>query len=279
MIIHDPVHTYLFHKTHKEAFYDLVKSHSRGVVFASEVEIGRPIKKGITDTEIQISAAAGSSMKGSMLFQYGRLNLNDFFDSIPISILSDVEVIDNEFISNEILTRWNIRLDVECFDIAINDPGRHFPKEVTLTMKEESLVWVGEVTIWILPENHIGTLFDKFELSFNSGTLKHNGYIYSIEKNIVEVPEEVIAILSTDARLYTVDVDTTKVLNFLKEATEDDWVIDQDLSNFNLMNATVIYNGPYDDTNIINHVIVISLTTACGNLFGNLLLKYDIVEP
>lgn len=251
---------------------DLVNLANDTHLKPGDISFGFPVAKGRTLTEIPVTPDYYSPLSGTTTVSYHRLDLNNFFFGIPITIESNEEITP-EFIQRHVLGRWEVNLDPNEIEIVQNTFGDYFPKQIHIRAKSTSLVWVGEVEAWVLSPGHIGNVFRHFDFSFNDRTSKRNAFLYSIERGLSDIPQEVIDYCEIGRNFNTYDEHSHKVIRLLKDITGDPWVIEPVSRAFNLKFAKVTYHGPlHDDT--VYRVIVIELRDLCNNLYGNLVLNY-----
>lgn len=254
-------------------FLNLVERSTTVPLRRDDIFLDIPVKTSRTGTLINITPQPHMELKGVVEVAYERIDLNVFFFGIPITIQTD-NLINKDLVTNTIKERWSLNLEENDYELHILDYGVYLPKKLTLTAKEESLVWVGELEIWVVGNNHIGNVFNKYSISFNTfDNIKRNAFIYSYERNIHISNIDVINYLEEGTLLSTLDLDTAIIINELVTATGDNWVITEEPSDYNLNEAKVIYHGIIDSQEEEN-MIVITLGGKCNNLFGNLILRY-----
>lgn len=261
-----------------DLFFKLIEQSNGVALNPNDVFVSTPAAKGRTATSVTLTAQPHSELKGTIVVDYERIDLNQFFFGIPITIKTS-ELIDKNLIHSEFLSRWNLNIDVNDFEINVVDFGDYLPKQVDIEIKEESLAWVGKLEAWVVSVNPIGDLFGKYDISFNTNDgVKRNAYLYSYEHNIQITNQTLIDYLEEGLVIYTLDEERLLLLNELITATGDDWVIDPTTQAFNLINSKVIYHDILNaETN--EYLIVIAIGDKCSNLYGNLLLRYTVVAP
>lgn len=272
---------FIYSKSTKELLLDLIACVNDVVFDETKAIFGEPKRICGTQTEIKLTMDPTSPLKGAVLLNYERLELDDFFFAIPVNFrLGAVDVLSKELISAQLLERFKIRIEPEDFEYTTIEYGESSPSKIAITANPNSLVWIGEFIAWVLPQNYLGDLFGEFNLDYNTKTIKTNAYVYSVEQNFPTMEQTLIDFLPLGKEIFTLDLDTQVLLTYLQEATSEPWVIDLDYSPYNLMNAKVIYTGLVA-VDSPNYTVVLQVSTKCTQLTGNLVIEFPVpvIEP
>ncbi len=268
---------YRYDKSDKAMFFDLVRRSNGVALTEKDVHVSPPRKESGNHTSVILAPTQHSPLSGQVEVFYDRLDLSRFFFGIPLSF-TGISEINPETISNVLLNRWSVWVNPNDLLIEITQFEPHHPVRLKLTALHTSLTWVGTVEAWVLPEGHLGQVFDDYALSYNDGNVKRNAFLYSIDQQINDVSLSTSAFLQEGQRLFTNDPVVHPFLQRLEELSGDPWVIVRETAPFNLMDAVVTYHGPVSDENPNHRVIVLHLSPYCKNLFGNLLLYYTLTD-
>lgn len=266
-------YSFTYDKTTDEVLLDLIEK-TNGVRFdTAEVTFGLPMALGETLTGLQVAASISSHLTGDTEVTYERLSLRTFFFNIPIDFRL-TEAITKEYISAQFLERFKVTLNPEDFEFSVMDYGEGRAKRVDIVVNPSSYIWVGSLEGWILPPNYIGDLLGETKISFNTQTFKTNAYIYSVERTFALMTDALIASLPVSFEIYTLDLITSPLVEYLSATTGDPWVIDLVESEFNLMGSKVLFNG-YIDVTQTKYAVVLELGPLCSNLEGTLIIEFD----
>lgn len=269
------VRLYRYNQPSKAIFLDLLELISGTRFTYDDIILGTPIPKGRVNTLIPIGATPWGVLEGDTQILYKRIDLNYFFFNTPLYFYN-LNDLSNESISKAFLDKYSVLLEPEDFILDYKIGHSRYPIEIHLKVKENSLIWVGELTFWSMPDNYIGQLFQS-EKDIMHHQLRRNAFLYSIEKDINGLSDRVIEQLPVNTTITTLDTETIHLLNALNELTGDPWVIEGSKTPYNLKEAWVIYHGAYDPTHPGHQVISLFLNSRlCTNLFGSLLLHYSL---
>jgi hypothetical protein len=221
-------------------------------------------------TRVVIAPTQYSPLSSQIQLYYRRINISLFFYGISIQFQHPDEIT-AEWLSHALLARWNILIEPDKLHLTVYQSVPRHPVNVVATIDSSSLVWTGEVDVWLIPEGVLGDVFEQTTtpLSFNIRQTRLNAYFYSHEKALLDLPVDLYTYLSGLDRLYTLDVESTQALAILTEKTGDPWTIDQTPCPFNLYNAQVCYAGVFWlPEHEHAHCVVFKLDRACTNLYG-----------
>ncbi|MBE0438312.1 MAG: hypothetical protein IBX57_00900 [Gammaproteobacteria bacterium] len=268
-----------FTKSPEDLLFDLIELKNDFKITDTNVDISIPQALGRTFTSVLLTPKLSSNLTGVVEVFYDRLDLNRLFFGYNLSF-SNIEVLDEETISNVIFERFKLRILPENIKFTVEDFGETLPKRISIGVKDESILWVGEIEAWWLPDNYLGEVFLTHDLSRNATVYKKNAYLYSIEKEFSSL-DIALQDLFTEGYIFsTLNEQHVSFLDYLNNNLDDPWTLAVDSEYFNLAGAKVIYNG-YLTNDPIDRVIVISLGSKCIKLEGNLVIRYQevVVEP
>lgn len=266
---------YDFSKPAEQLLTDLIQLSNDITLNPEELYFSTPVAKGRTSTDIKITPKPTSTMKGIVEVNYERVDLNSLFFGATFNMVTD-ELIDNNLVVAAINNDFRVNINPEEIIVELEEYEIGYPKSLVVRSLEDSLVWVGELKGWVMPVNHLGETLQYYKSSRNVNGTKQNAYIYSITKPFAPLTQTLVDGLTIDRRIYTIDVLTNELLNYLFAYTGDLWTVSQDPVDFNLFDARVVFNGLVAD-NGTEHAIVLSLGERCTNLEGMLVIKYDLV--
>lgn len=266
-----------FDKSPEAMFFDLLNRANGSYLGPDQVELGRPLSRGRTETRIPLIATLSSPLTGRIEASYHRLDLSHIFYGVKLLLETDNDITP-EFVSQHLMTRWQVRLDPEDIILTIEDNGPRLPDRVTVTADDSSLVWVGSIEAWHLPVGHLTTVLHEYKETFREGDLKRNAFLYSIDRNVSEIIPNFAELMIQGRRFHTNTLQTTMVVNSLYNLTGDRWIIEDAVKPWNLYGAEVVYHGAYD-IDPTNQVIVVRLSPSCENLFGLLVIPYTAETP
>lgn len=265
-----------YNKTSQELLINLINIDNPTTIDFSTIAISPPIDLGKGNTQIRLSPKPTSRLKGFVDLVYSRISLDQLFYGYQINIKTDEEVITHNFLTQYIKENFKINLNNE-FDIKKEFFGEGYPIQYTLVAKDTSLVWIGELNIWILPVSHLSVVFPEDGLPYNKDFRVQNGFIYSVSKVFENLPSEFIGWLVKDYVFDTNSLENAPFLEYLRTSTGNDWHIADNIVEFNLHGAKVIYHGSLNSvTN--EKVLCIQLSEQCSNLTGVLVIHY-LDEP
>jgi len=230
---------------------------------------------------VRLQALATASAIGYTTVYYDRIDFADLFT--PPDGNSPLRVparLDSVFTTHQVLELINqfygLRLrpsDVE--DATINRSNW----QVLLKATPTSLGWIGEQTVQLvpgdasLPANFVPKTVTAYQYP-QSNTRVGQGAIYSYPWRFDDYAD----VLKAGGLSLT----TERLATILKAVTKDEWLVYRNPVNFNLKEATVVYNGPNTvdmPTNpSVDNVVVIELSLYCLNLGGRLYLHYNDPE-
>jgi len=230
---------------------------------------------GERDTEADVLAIFGGDFKENSVITYRRLNATDMFSSVTTVLRPN-----NQTVISDLLVDINklYGLALQKSDIVDADVDtRNLPVTVNVVFKEDNPAWIGQfpVTIQRLPIDLATAVTQRLlpVLRYPTGqSTLIQGDLYIYAKDFTE----------DTASLVNVDFNTPldNVVTVLNKYTKPDvWVIRAQAADFNLNEASVIYNGPVVDTYStrrgFTRLLVIQLDKLCSNMTGRLLFHYN----
>lgn len=255
-----------FAKPPKEVLFDYINRTNDLNLFSSDYQLGLPVSHSRTHTYIDIAPSCHNPQKGIVTFEYHRNDLEAFFFGVNPHFYTN-DVIDIERVCGLIYDKYRVFLDPDEFTLESVTLGVNEPYVVKLKANPESLLWVGEMGVWVLPDNHLNELLMDYGISkpFNEQCI--NGYLYSQEYSFTDVPDDVISYLGGGFEIHTNDLASGKLINYLTDKTQDPWQITPNVARFNLYQAMVIKHT--------EDLIVLNLSPYCQNVFGILIFHKE----
>lgn len=230
---------------------------------------------GLRDTEADVLAVFGGDFKENSSITYRRLDAVEMFSKVTTVLRPNNQGVVSDLLAdiNDLYGLALQRSDIVEAPIDISV----LPITVSVVFKENNPAWTGSfpVTIQRLPVDLSSVVTQRSlpVLRYPTGqSTLIQGDLYLYAKDFTE---DAAALVNVDFNTPLDNVIT--VLN--KHAKPDVWVIRAQAADFNLNEASVIYNGPVIDTYStrrgFTRLLVIQLDTLCANMTGRLLFHYN----
>lgn len=266
-----------YNKTGIELLQDLLnRTHTLELDF-SQIVLSPPQALLGCNTKVTVAPAPNTSLTGVVQLYYDRICLDELFYGYRLKLTGETPTV--ESVNEYLRSNYQINLNLD-FTLTETYHGENYPVIYTIAALPESYLWMGELTLWYLPESSINNLITDRDLTNNTKFHLQNGFIYSMSKTFSEPSVAVKSYFSVGKQIYTNEPPLTiEVLEYLKLQTQDDWVITDTIENFNLHQAQVLYHGPTVPESL-EYAIVIQLGTRSKNLYGNLIVHYrQVLTP
>lgn len=255
-----------FTKEPKEILFDFINRKNQIHLLPSDYVLGLPVAIDRTLTTVDVAPSCTNPQTGIVTFEYHRNDMEHFFFGVNLTFYTN-DVVTVESVCHLIYDKYRVHIDPDEMLLESVTLGINEPYVVKLKAKPESLLWIGEIGVWVLPDGDISEALVEYGLSkpFNEKCI--NGYLYSQEYFFSDLPNDVVALLTKDKVIHTNDTETVSLLNYLTDVTGDPWNISLRKEKFNLYNATVIKHT--------DNLIVLQLSSHNVNVFGILLFHKE----
>ena len=226
---------------------------------------------------VQIKSTADAKTYGNLELYYRRFDIGTLLgvgtDNDIVLPISPLTVSSNHECLGGLFQFLGIELTK---DEVVEEPVNWQQRTVRFTIKPDSLLWFGTLTVRIKPGDSIlSDLVESGKTSamyaypnFNTNNGQGPIYAYGINftqamrpyagKGLKVTPADLMAILSS---------------------TGDPWTLFRSPSDWNLFESEVIYNGPnsadFPTDPFYENVCVVKLALYCTNLAGTLYLQYN----
>jgi len=303
---------YRYDKPSRNVFLDILNYSNNTAFELAQLDIGLPVAVDHTLTSVLVKPSDNVSWTQEVPLRYHRLDLRQTFGRIPlvidapdnepstillalreqyglyfdadqISLVQAERKLDSAVVSEQ-LTAFGSADVTEVVIPGEPDPRSTGEDDFTITALPTNLIWVGAVDVLVR------RTFPLLNRNIRTG-LAVRQYFHDTRQH--KVPVELIVEKTADATAHSAKIKLLKKDSFLqgtskfnevaKALTGDDWVIQTQAADFNLMGAKVIHNGFnvgefYTGFARFSHVLVLELGELCNNLSGFWAIQYNDAE-
>ncbi|QVW56292.1 hypothetical protein pEaSNUABM6_00156 [Erwinia phage pEa_SNUABM_6] len=233
---------------------------------------------------VRVTATPLANALGYTTVFYDRLAFDEMFTDVDgVQPLVVPARLDSVFTSHDIVPLINqfYGLQLRVTDVVSTDINRS-TWIVRLVAHPDSLGWIGELNVKLVPGDAlIPSNFDPDTLNpyaypyFNTKVGQASVYSYPWRFDDYAAELRSFGINTTDAFL-------TRMGQIMKTVTGDGWMVYRNPLDYNLKEATIVYNGKnnaaYPTNPSYDNVLVIEVSLYCLNLGGRLYIHYNDPE-
>lgn len=285
----------------KQVLVDFLAQNNAGFnIPASELTFGNPVVTTAPAVNVAVDMASGYqgiNYSGTVQITYNRLDLANYFQGVTASLDASQGTTTADVLA-ALMNRYQLYFTIDATgddafnECAISVDNTTTPPKATLTASANNLIWQGSVSFNLSGEQSLSSILPNANLTGlaiepaltagQSYAEAYYGTSYNTTGDDGGTPTHtVLAGLGTGNLPAQTDA-TPWALGVA--LTGDSWVIDSTTPGpFNASGAQVAYNGPATGNWILagalaaqyTNVCVITLSSSCTNLVGNLVIPYN----